>query len=316
VESFEGRLAVVTGGGTGMGRELVVQLAAAGASVATCDVQEGAMAETLELARAGAAEGVRLTAHVCDVADRQAVERFRDEVLDQHGTDHVHLLFNNAGVAGGGSFVIGDRDEWERTFAICWGGVYNCTRSFLPLLVAADEAHLVNTSSVNGFWASMGPTMAHTAYSTAKFAVKGFTESLITDLRINAPHVGVSVVMPGHIGTDIVHNTRELHRRPGTDEMDPAALATLRADLARRGVPTEGMADDDLAGLIKAFGDMFRDGAPMTAAQAVEVILDGVRAKRWRILVGEDAHALDVAVRADPESAYEAEGPGLATLTG
>jgi NAD(P)-dependent dehydrogenase (short-subunit alcohol dehydrogenase family) len=316
VESFEGRLAVVTGGGTGMGRELVVQLAAAGASVATCDVQEGAMAETLELARAAAPEGVRLTAHVCDVADPQAVERFRDEVLAQHGTDHVHLLFNNAGVAGGGSFVIGDRDEWERTFAICWGGVYNCTRSFLPLLIAADEAHLVNTSSVNGFWASMGATMAHTAYSTAKFAVKGFTESLITDLRINAPHVGVSVVMPGHIGTDIVHNTRALHRRPDTDEMDPAALATLRADLARRGVPTEGMADDDLAGLVKAFGDMFRDGAPMTAAQAVGVILDGVRAKRWRILVGDDAHALDVAVRADPEGAYEPEGPGLATLTG
>jgi hypothetical protein len=79
-------------------------------------------------------------------------------------------------------------DEWERTFNICWGGVYNCTRAFLPLLQHAEEGHIVNTSSINGFWASVGPRIPHTAYSAAKFAVKGFTEALITDLRINAPH--------------------------------------------------------------------------------------------------------------------------------
>ena len=85
---------------------------------------------------------------------------------------------------------------------MCWGGVYNGSRAFMPLLVASDEGHIVNTSSVNGFWAALGPGTPHTAYSAAKFAVKGFTEALIIDLRLNAPHVHASVVMPGHIGTD------------------------------------------------------------------------------------------------------------------
>ena len=97
---------------------------------------------------------MKLTTHRCDVASETDMERFRDEVLEQHATDHVHLLFNNAGIGGGGSFVLGDRAEWDRTFDICWGGVYNGCRAFVPLLVAAPEGHVVNTSSVNGFWAS------------------------------------------------------------------------------------------------------------------------------------------------------------------
>ena len=93
----------------------------------------------------------------------------------EHDTDHVNLVFNNAGIGGGGSFVTGDRAEWDRTFGVDWGGVYNCCRAFVPLLVASDDGYLVNTSSVNGFWASLGPGIPHTAYSAAKFAVKGFS---------------------------------------------------------------------------------------------------------------------------------------------
>src|SRR5690554_6041424 len=211
MDRFEGRLAVVTGAGSGMGRELVRQLAAEGCSVAGCHVDGEAMAEPVRLAEKEARPGVVVSGHVCDVSDEPAVERFRDEVLARHETDHVHLLFNNAGVSGGGSFLTDPREEWERTFAICWGGVYTCTRVFLPLLVAADAGHLVNTSSVNGFWARILPGVPHTAYSTAKFAVKGFSEALMEDLRVNAPHVQVSVVMPGHIGTDIVNNSRKVH---------------------------------------------------------------------------------------------------------
>ena len=129
-------------------------------------------------------------------------------MVAEHHTDHVNLLFNNAGVGGGASFVLDDRDEWEKTFAVCWGGVYWGTRTFLPLLLASTEGHIVNTSSVNGFWASLGPGIAHTAYSAAKFAVKGFTEALVTDFRVNAPHLSASVVMPGHVGTSIVINSR------------------------------------------------------------------------------------------------------------
>ncbi|MEY2571322.1 MAG: hypothetical protein QOE63_1672, partial [Acidimicrobiaceae bacterium] len=214
---FAGRMAVVTGGGTGMGRELVVQLAAAGASVGACDLHVDNLEETIERARAGAPAGVKVTAHRCDVSDRADVERFRDEVLAQHDIDHVNLVFNNAGIAGGGSFVTGDETEWLRTFGVCWGGVYNGSRVFVPLLVKSDAGYLVNTSSVNGFWAALGPGMAHTAYSTAKFAVKGFSEALLEDFRLNAPHVKVAVVMPGHIGTDIVNNTRRVHTGDGRD---------------------------------------------------------------------------------------------------
>jgi NAD(P)-dependent dehydrogenase (short-subunit alcohol dehydrogenase family) len=148
-------------------------------------------------------KGLRITTPIADVADRTQVERFRDEVADRHQIDKIHLLFNKAGISSSGSIVTNSRDEWERTFNICWGGVYNCTRVFLPMLQNAAEGHIINTSSINGFWASVGPRIPHTAYSAAKFAVKGFTEALIADLRVNAPHIKCSVVMPGQIGTSI-----------------------------------------------------------------------------------------------------------------
>src|SRR4051794_36550521 len=276
MESFEGKLAVVTGGGTGMGRELVLQLLAQGCAVATCDV----ILENLEATAALAAERsprVKLTTHRADVSVEDDVNRFRDEVLAQHDTDHVDLVFNNAGVGGGGSFVAGDRAEWERTFNICWGGVYNGCRAFIPLLVAAPEGHLVNTSSVNGFWASLGPGVPHTAYSAAKFAVKGLTEALLEDFRINAPHVSASVVMPGHIGTDIVKNSRTIlaaTEGPGT----PEALDTVRASMERRGFDASGMTDEQIAEMAEMMGTMFRESAPCTAAQAATIILDAVKA--------------------------------------
>lgn len=313
MDSFEGRLAVVTGGGTGMGRELVIQLANEGCSVATCDVNGDTMAETVDRATKEAPSGVKVTTHVADVSDEAAVHRFRDEVVEQHGTDHIHALFNNAGIGGGGSFVAGDRHSWDRTFGVCWGGVYNCSRAFVPLLVAADEGVIVNTSSVNGFWASLGPGVPHTAYSAAKFAVKGFTEALMEDLRVNAPHVTAAVVMPGHIGTDIVLNSRKIIS--GHEEMTADDLAQVRADIARRGLAVDGLDDEALKGFIQTMGEGFRDNAPMSAAEAARFILDSVKAGKWRILVGDDAVALDEAVRATPERAYGPDGIGLSTVT-
>jgi NAD(P)-dependent dehydrogenase (short-subunit alcohol dehydrogenase family) len=215
-------------------------------------------------------------------------------------------LFNNAGVGfGGGSFVAGDRQEWERTFAICWTGVYNCSRAFVPLLVASDTGYLVNTSSVNGFIASMGPGRPHSAYSTAKFAVKGFTESLIDDFVANAPHVKAAVVMPGRVGTDIVANGRIIHGQPDPTAMTETELDALRADLAQWGRPTADMSPEQLRDVLKAMADGFRDNAPLSAAGAATIILDGVRAGRWRILVGDDAQAVDREVRANPEAVYD-----------
>lgn len=316
MDSFEGRLAVVTGGGSGMGRELVVQLAAAGCSVATCDVHDDSVAETRGRAEQAATGGARITTHLCDVSDEGAVIRFRDDVVGQHATDHVDLLFNNAGIGGGASFVVGDRAEWDRTFAVCWSGVYYCSRAFVPLLVASEDAYLVNTSSVNGFWACLGPGTPHTAYSTAKFAVKGFSEALVTDFRVNAPHVKVAVVMPGYVGTDIVTNTWRVHGGGAAPEsMTSDQLAETRASLQRQGIPLDGVTDAQLRAGLKIMGDGFRDNAPLSAASAATIILDGVRADSWRILVGDDAHALDVGVRNDPAAAYDG-GLNLLTLPG
>jgi NAD(P)-dependent dehydrogenase (short-subunit alcohol dehydrogenase family) len=304
MERFEGRLAVITGGGTGMGRELARQLAAEGCHVAMCDVSAEAMAETAVLCTDAAPAGTRVTTFVADVSDEAQVLAFRDAVIAEHDTDHINLLFNNAGIGGGGSMVVDDRAEWERTFSICWGGVYLCTRTFLPLLLASDEGHVVNTSSVNGFWASLGPNVAHTAYSAAKFAVKGFTEALITDFRMNAPHLRASVVMPGHIGTSIaINSSRMLGRDP--KELTDDQVAQLRERLAQRGLDVSGASDDDIRLGMQVQAEAFRDNAPMTAAQAATVILDGVRANEWRILVGDDAMVLDQMVRSAPLDAYE-----------
>jgi NAD(P)-dependent dehydrogenase (short-subunit alcohol dehydrogenase family) len=278
-DGFAGCVAVVTGGGTGMGRELVRQLAADGCDVATCDVVAETLAETADLVAADGSTGQVLTG-LADVSDEAQVLAFRDQVAAWR--PHVHLLFNNAGIGGGGSIVAGDRAQWEKTFGICWNGVYFNTLAFLPLLMKADRGHVVNTSSVNGFWASLGPDRPHTAYSAAKFAVKGFTEALITDFRVNAPHLRASVVMPGHIGTSIALNSMRMFS--GTGELDP---------------------------MMRQMGEMFRDMAPMTSAQAATVILDAVKRGEWRILVGEDAVRLDRRVRVDPVGAYE---PGFRAL--
>jgi NAD(P)-dependent dehydrogenase (short-subunit alcohol dehydrogenase family) len=305
MKNFEGRIAVVTGGGTGMGRELVRALAADGAHVATCDVSATNMAETAELARAGAKGDVRITTHVCDVSDETQVNAFRDAVVTEHATDHINLLFNNAGIGGGGGFVAGDRAEWERTFGVDWFGVYYCARAFMPLLVASDAGYIVNTSSVNGFWASVGPGIPHTAYCAAKFAVKGFTEALITDLRENAPHVKAAVVMPGHIGTSIAINTGKVLGHHDPLEMNAEEVAQARAFMKRRGLPVDNVPDDHIRAAIKQRGIDFRDKAPTTATQAAHIILDGVRNGHWRILVGDDAKVLDRMVREAPELAYE-----------
>ncbi len=127
---------------------------------------------------------------------------------------------------------------------------------------------------MNGLWAALGPGMPNTAYSAAKFAVRGFTEALIEDLRSNAPQVRVAVVMPGHVGTDIIGNTLRAHGK------DPDQM------------------------LIDISND-FRDKAPLSAAQAATLILDGVRSGAWRILVGQDAAMIDERIRANPEAAYD-----------
>lgn len=301
MNKLSGKIAVVTGGGSGIGRELARQLTMKGCHVAICDISTDAMAETKWLCDSRQGQlGGRITTHFVDVADESHVMRFRDEVVKQHETDCIHLLFNNAGITGGGSILKSSREEWDRTFNICWNGVYYNTRAFLPMLLRAEAGRIVNLSSVAGFWAAAGARIPHTAYSAAKAAVKGFTEALIVDFRENAPHIKCSVVMPGHIGTGIVANTRRVLRRG-----DAQDIPAKRAELEAHGYNIAAMTDAEITAISDKLEDDYVRLAPLSAAQAAEQIIAGVMADCWRIVVGEDAKLLDKSVRGDPERAYD-----------
>src|SRR5579859_2199344 len=181
------------------------------------------------------------------------------------------------------------------------------TRAFLPMLVKAEAGHITNTSSVNGFWASVGPDTPHTAYSAAKFAVKGFTEALIADFRMNAPHIKVSVVMPGHIGTGIRDNSLKVQTNSDADGLNAAQIAQVRTRLISMGRDPSKYSDVDIERMHTERAKRFVTDAPTSAAEAAKIILDGVKADRLRILVGPDAQIIDRMVREDPDHAYEPE---------
>ena len=305
MKDFAGKIAVITGGGTGMGRELAKQLVAEGCTVAMCDVSAENMAETKRLCQASAPQGTRVMTFVADVSSEEQILKFRDAVARELDTDRIHLLFNNAGIGGGPSFINSPRDEWEKTFNVCWYGVYYSCRAFMPMVLKAKEAHIVNTSSVNGFWASLGPTRAHTAYPAAKFAVKGFTEGLINDLRLNAPHVKCSVVMPGHIGTSIVENSRKVLTGHSIKEMSTKEIADARRSIKSMGFPADSFTDEQVQQMMQEMARQFEHNAPTSAAEAATIILNGVRQEQWRILIGADAECMDGLVREAPEQAYE-----------
>ena len=304
MHDFENRLAVITGAGSGIGRALARNLAGRGCNLALCDIDGDALEETVSLCAAELTDG-HVSGQMCDVAVEADVRAFVDHVQKSHGADHIELLINNAGISGGGSFVESSRDEWERTFAICWDGVYLMTRHFLPLLMRSQQGHLVNMASANALRAVLGGHVPHTAYSAAKFAVRGFSEALIHDFRFNAPHLKVSVVMPGHTGTRIMERSAQvLGQRAPAEWTEEDVLATRRRwTIAGR---TDHLAMTDVE--VRAAGereiqDMKTLGMP--PEEAAEIILDGVQNDRWRILIGTDTESLDALVRASPDTAYD-----------
>ncbi len=307
MRDFKDKIAVVTGAGTGMGRELARQLASEGCHVAICEFIVENMNETKDLCEAESLPGTKVLACECDVSDEDQVIAFREMVKGEFGTKHINLLFNNAGVGGGESFVLADRKIWDRVFAIDWFGVYYNTRAFMPMLMESTEGHIINTSSVNGFWACLGPDSTHTAYSSAKFAVKGFTEALQVDLRLNAPHIKASLVMPGHIGTSIAIHGPRILGLPTIDELPASEIASARKQWEEAGLLTGEISDGQFREMLKRPGEDFRDNAPVSSAEGAQIILEGVRNGQWRILVGEDAKALDQMARNHPEELYDPE---------
>lgn len=265
MKSFENKVAAITGAGSGIGRALAVELGRQKCNVALSDVNEEGLLETVGLLRG---LGVEVTSEPVDVANREAVHAWADQVVDEHGK--VNLIFNNAGVALASTVDGMSYGDFEWLMGVNFWGVVYGTKAFLPYLKASADGHIINLSSVFG----LAGIPSQSAYNSAKFAVRGFTESLRQELDMMSCGVSASSVHPGGIKTGIARSSR----------IDPSVR-----DL--------GISDTDSR---ERFEKTFITGAD-TAARA---ILDGVRRNQRRILVGPDARVFDWVVRLLP-SAYQ-----------
>jgi NAD(P)-dependent dehydrogenase (short-subunit alcohol dehydrogenase family) len=243
---LSGRTAVVTGAASGIGRAIALSLARRGVHVALADLNDAGLAET---AAAIGATDLRVSTHHLDVADRAAVAAFPDAVLERH--PGVDMLVNNAGVALGGTFEQVSAADFDWLFEINFFGVVRMTRAFLPLLLASDDARLVNLSSVFGLIAPAGQT----AYVASKFAVRGFSQSL--RLELEGTSVGVTVVHPGGVATSIAKNARG----------------------------PEGATQEQIDRNTRSWNKMLR----MPPEEAGEIIVKAIERRRPRVIVGRDA---------------------------
>ena len=256
MKSFENKVAAITGAGSGIGRALAYHLARQGCHLALSDVNAEGLAQTAAQARK---LGVTVSEAEVNVADRDAVHAWAAQVVAEHG--RVNAIFNNAGVAHGGTVEGNDYADYEWIMAINFWGVMHGTKAFLPHIKASGCGHIVNVSSVFGLFSQPGMS----AYNASKFAVRGFTESLRQELDMQGCGVSASCVHPGGIKTNIAKTARmndSLRNVTGQD-----------ADQARQ-----------------QFNDQLLRTTPEKAAQ---VIINGVLANKRRILIGADAHALD-----------------------
>jgi NAD(P)-dependent dehydrogenase (short-subunit alcohol dehydrogenase family) len=265
MKSFAGKVAAVTGAGSGIGRALALTLALRGCHLALCDVDWGGLEETARLVRRA---GLRVTVQRVDVADRVAVHRWADLVAEEHGK--VNMVFNNAGVALGSTVEGGSYEDFEWLFGVNFWGVVHGTRAFLPHLKASGEGHVVNVSSVFALISVPGQA----AYNASKAAVRAFTDALRMELEMSGAPVGVTCVFPGGIKTNIARNSR------GDASVEALGL--------------------DAEGGREKFEKLF----VTEADEAAGVILRAVERNERRVLVGRDARLIDGLARLLP-GAYQ-----------
>jgi len=264
--AIRGSAAAITGAASGIGRALALEFCARGADLALADRDEaGLTAVAAEVAKAGK---TKVTTHRVDVSEPQAIRDFATAAIAAH--PGLNILVNNAGVALMGSFNEIDQAQMDWLMNINFWGVVHGTRAFLPHLAKQREAHIVNLSSIFGI---VGPP-GQTAYAAAKFAVRGFSESLRHELQMAGSPVKLSVVHPGGIATNIARNSRT-----GTGVTDNAR----RAESIER----------------------FDNAARTTPEVAAKTIADGIEANRPRILIGIDAKFIDVLQRLRPATYWK-----------
>lgn len=263
MKSFENKVAAITGAGSGIGRALAYALARQGCGLALSDVNAAGLLETAEQARK---LGVRVEHSVVNVVDRQAMQEWADDVVKSFG--QVNAVFNNAGVAQGGTVEANEYSDYEWIMNINFWGVINGTKAFLPHIKASGVGHIVNVSSIFGIFAQPGMS----AYNASKFAVRGFTESLRQELDMANCGVSASCVHPGGIKTNI-------------------------AKTARMNTSMESLTGQETEQARQQFHDQFLRTTPQ---QAAKVIIKGVLANKRRILIGGDAHAMDLMQRLMP----------------
>ncbi|MDC2964368.1 SDR family oxidoreductase [Gammaproteobacteria bacterium] len=266
MKSFLNKTAVITGAGSGMGRYLALLLAKAGCNVAICDINEDALAETSKMVNH---YNVACSTHTVDIGDKEEIDALYEQVIQRHKT--VDLLFNNAGITVLSNFENMPEKDWDRVINVNFHGVVSLTRKFLSHLSERPEAALVNTSSIFG----MITVPNQSVYHAAKFAVRGFTESIAKEFK--GTNLQIHSVHPGHIGTNILASAKR-------EESSP--------DLSLVNIVGKNLSQDEQ-------GKIFRENG-MHPSRAAQIILEGVKAKKSRILVGLDAKIMDLSQRLTP----------------
>lgn len=262
MQHLEGRVAAITGAGSGIGAALAEELARRGCDLALSDVDGTGLEVSAASARA---HGAEVTTAVVDVADAEAVQRWADETAAEHG--QVNLVVNNAGVALSGTVESLSLEDYRWIVDINFWGVVHGTKAFLPHLVASGSGHVVNISSVFGLTAQ--PLMS--GYNATKYAVRGFTESLRQDLELAGLPVSATCVHPGGIATNV------------------AKAARVDASVARLTGRTAAEATKEFERTLLT--------RPEVAARR---IVEGVVTDRRRVLVGADARGYDLLARVLP----------------
>lgn len=197
MQGFAGKVAVVTGAGSGIGQALAIELARSGASVAISDIDTEGLATTEERLKS---IGASVKTDRLDVTEREAFELYADAVKGHFGK--VNQIYNNAGIAFAGDVEVSQFKDIEKVMDVDFWGVVNGTKVFLPHLIESGDGHIINVSSVFGLFAVPGQA----AYTAAKFAVRGFTEALRQEMQLSGHPVKVTTVHPGGIKTNIARN--------------------------------------------------------------------------------------------------------------